>query len=498
MKKPKAFWAAVCVLCAVVAVGALYAAVSQKRGTQAGNIEYAQTKQEAQEPPADGLVENPLGNTAYTGRQEAFAIAEAEYPAMPAYPHEEDFFDPETGEWDDTAFDRLYDPWWEAQRARWADENYAGGLEGFFAASVRQFLGGAEGENRICSPVNLCLSLAMLAELTDGGSRQQILELLAQPSLPDLRAQAAAIWKSNYCDDGASASILANALWLNEDIPFVSSTMETLAQDYYASSYQGKMGSEAFDQALRDWLNQQTGGLLEEQSAGLHMDPNTVLALSSTIYFRARWQHEFWERNTAPQVFHSPAGDLTCDFLRKPGHNGTYFWGERFAAVSEPLDNYSGTMWFLLPDEGVTAEELLEDPQIMEFLLMDAKWEQWPGSKYLIINLAIPKFDVSSDLDLISGLRALGITDVFDPSVSNFSPMTEEEGVYLSQAKHAARVAIDEEGVTAAAYTVMPAPGATGMLPEEEVDFVLDRPFLFAITGVDNLPLFVGLVNRPV
>ena len=34
--------------------------------------------------------------------------------------------------------------------------------------------------------------------------------------------------------------------------------------------------------------------------------------------------------------------------------------------------------------------------------------------------------------------------------------------------------------------------------PEEEVDFVLDRPFLFAITGVDNLPLFVGLVNRPV
>ena len=133
----------------------------------------------------------------------------------------------------------------------------------------------------------------------------------------------------------------------------------------------------------------------------------------------------------------------------------------------------------------------------MEFLLMGSKWEKWPNSKYLIVNLAVPKFDVSSDLDLSSGLRALGVTDVFDPAVSDFTPMTKDaEGIYLSQVEHAARVAVDEEGVTAA-YTVILAPGAS-MPPEEEVDFVLDRPFLFAITGVDNLPLFVGLVNRPV
>jgi len=76
--------------------------------------------------------------------------------------------------------------------------------------------------------------------------------------------------------------------------------------------------------------------------------------------------------------------------------------------------------------------------------------------------------------------------------------MTEDmEEIYLSQAKHDARVTIDEEGCTAVAYTVLAAAGA-GMLPEEEVDFVLDRPFLFAITGVDRLPLFVGVVNQPV
>ena len=33
--------------------------------------------------------------------------------------------------------------------------------------------------------------------------------------------------------------------------------------------------------------------------------------------------------------------------------------------------------------------------------------------------------------------------------------------------------------------------------PEEEIDFVLDRPFVFVITGEDGLPLFIGVVNQP-
>ena len=50
-------------------------------------------------------------------------------------------------------------------------------------------------------------------------------------------------------------------------------------------------------------------------------------------------------------------------------------------------------------------------------------------------------------------------------------------------------------GVTAAAYTVMAEAGAT-LPPDEEVDFVLDRPFLLAITGADGAPLFAGVVKQ--
>ena len=114
----------------------------------------------------------------------------------------------------------------------------------------------------------------------------------------------------------------------------------------------------------------------------------------------------------------------------------------------------------------------------------------------MMVNLSMPKFDVVSDLDLRDGLMELGIQDVFDKEIADFSPLTQAvEEIFLSQAKHAARVTVDEKGVEAAAYTVLMMEAGGSMMPEA-VDFVLDRPFLFVITSEDGLPLFAGVVNQ--
>ena len=39
--------------------------------------------------------------------------------------------------------------------------------------------------------------------------------------------------------------------------------------------------------------------------------------------------------------------------------------------------------------------------------------------------------------------------------------------------------------------------GGSGMPPEDEVDFTLDRPFLFVLTSAAGQPLFAGVVNLP-
>ena len=424
---------------------------------------------------------------------QASVIAEAAYPEMAPYPDESDYISL-TGDFDDEGFSQVYDAWRESRQAQLDQpEGYQDGLESFFPAASAALLSGAEGENRVYSPLNLYMALSMLAELTDGQSREQILDVLGTADIEALREKASALWNASYCDDGAVTSILANSLWLNEDVIFRQETMDRLASVYYASAYRGEMGSAAFDRQLQDWLNEQTGGLLAEQAQDITMPEETILALASTIYFRARWDREFSESNTKEGVFHSPSGDISCDFMHQSGTRN-YYWSDQFAAVALRLEE-SGSMWLFLPDEGVEAEALLTDENVPRLLF---ERESWTDSRYLIVNLAMPKFDVSSDLRLPESLQAMGITDVFDPYAADFSPMTyEADEIYLSQADHAARVAVDEEGVTAAAYTVIATAGA-GAPPEEEVDFVLDRPFLFVITGYDGSPLFAGIVNQPV
>ena len=424
-------------------------------------------------------------------RTDKYLLAAAQYPQMSQYP-DESKFTKLNGDFDSDGFDQVYDAW-RADRQKQLDqpEGYTDVLDGYLRTVIPQLLTDGSGENKACSPINIYMALAMLAEITDGESREQILSLLGSDDLNDLRTEASAVWNANYSNDGAVTSILASSLWLNDKINFKQEAMDALAKYYYASSFRGEMGSAALDQALQGWINQQTGGLLKEQASGLTMDKETILALATTIYFRAKWAGEFSEGNTRPETFHADSGDVTCDFMHQSGTN-TYYWSDRFSAVSKRLEG-SGAMWFLLPDEGVTPEELLADEAALDLLLGSGESVE---SKYLIVNLSVPKFDIASELDLTASLKNLGITDVFDPASADFSPMTADTEAYLSQARHAARVAIDEEGVTAAAYTVMMTNGAAAP-PEEEVDFALNRPFVFAITGTDGLPLFVGIVRQP-
>ena len=332
----------------------------------------------------------------------------------------------------------------------------------------------------------------MMAEITDGNSREQILEVLGVEDIETLRMKASALWNANYCDDGAVTSILASSLWLNQDVDFRQETLQRLAETYYASSFAGEMGSKKYTQALQEWVNVQTGELLKDAAFDTQMDSETVMKLIATIYYRAKWSDEFSKGNTENGTFYAADGTETCSFMHQT-MDQTYYWGEKFSAVNKSLRE-SGRMWFLLPDEGVSVDELIQDEETMNFLF---SMDNWENSKYLEVRLQVPKFDISSQFDLTGDLQRMGITEVFDSAVADYSPLTTDvEEIALSSATHTARVIIDEEGCIAAAYTQMQYSGSAAP-PDETVDFILDRPFLFMITGSDGTPLFIGVVNHP-
>jgi serine protease inhibitor len=114
------------------------------------------------------------------------------------------------------------------------------------------------------------------------------------------------------------------------------------------------------------------------------------------------------------------------------------------------------------------------------------------------VHLSVPKFDVSADLNLMSGLEQLGIRKAMSYEQADFSTLCDNPDghIWLGRAQQGIRVAIDEDGLTGAAYTILVAPNDGAPLMEE-IDFVLDRPFLFVVESSDGLPLFTGIVNNP-
>ena len=317
------------------------------------------------------------------------------------------------------------------------------------------------------------------------------MDLLGVSSIEDCRELANKLWTANYIDDGAATSKLAASLWMNDEVAFKQDTIDTLAKDYYAASYQGDMADPAYSAAFKDWLNDNTGGLLKDAVNNLEdFDPETVMALATTVYFSANWSDKFSEANTFTETFHGAVSDKDADFMHRSS-TGQYFYSEHFAAVSLPFED-AGSMWLLLPDEGVTPADLLKSGEAMDFVLSGGA--KGAESTFLKIDMAVPKFDVEADMDLAEKLTALGAGSMFT-NKADFSNLTDMDGVFIGSATHDARVKVDEEGCEAAAFTAIMYCG-TAMPPDERVEFKLDRPFLFALMGIDGLPLFYGVVNQ--
>lgn len=368
-------------------------------------------------------------------------------------------------------------------------QGYANSLTSFFKDGIRHFL--VDG-NSACSPLNVYMALAMLAEASGGNTRQQILDLLGHDSIESLRTQAGYVWNAHYQADGATSLTLANSLWLSNRYRFVQDTADILASRYYSAVYTGDLGTEEMNKLLRDWLDTQTGGLLTEQIQDIQLDPATIFALASTVYYRVQWSTKFNEANNTVGSFHTPSGEKDATFMHQTLSNSVYYYGESYGAVALELED-GGHMWIVLPDEDLTPHQLLEQGDCLSMIL-----DGQGASKEAEILLSLPKFDITSNTDLSEALQAMGVTDAFSAGSADFSPLTQDtENLFVDRVAHGVRVAADEDGLTAAAYTIISAPSA-GM-PEqlEQIAFDVNRPFLFVITSRDGLPLFAGTVQEP-
>ena len=100
---------------------------------------------------------------------------------------------------------------------------------------------------------------------------------------------------------------------------------------------------------------------------------------------------------------------------------------------------------------------------------------------------------MTCSLGLKDKLSSLGMSGAFDGSTADFSGMTAESNLKISDVFHKAFVQVNEEGTTAAAAT-----GVWFQL-KEPPEMKVDHPFLLVIKDgrSHNVALFIGQVTDP-
>ncbi len=413
-------------------------------------------------------------------------LKEPTYPTFPQFPQA-----PEDGpDADWQAYYNAYDEYYSAVmelRGGGIPEGTRFAVSDFAAKSTPLALAGQEGKNAAFSPVSLWAALAMLAPCAQGDSQSQLLSALGVAGQRELTDQVSRLWKGLYTNDGVSSLILSNSVWLNDSQQgeYVQATLDTLGRDYFAGVYTTPMGTAGADQAITDWVAKETNGLIGGDGPVVDTMPDTLLLLASSLYYKAAWMNPFDASQTQAGDFTTASGETASADFMHASLAGNFLKRDGYQAAA--LETQLGEMFFVLPEEGTAPEELLSDTSFLSSLSSGAADVQ-----YGMVEWSVPKFDLSADLDLMSTLKSLGITDLLDKDKADLSGLTSLD-TFLTQAEQMTRVQVDEEGVEAAAVTII-ADGMGGA-PDETCVMNLNRPFLFVLRS-QGVPLFVGVVNE--
>lgn len=413
-------------------------------------------------------------------------LKEPTYPEFPQFPQAPQ--DGPDADWQ--AYYNAYDKYYSAVmelRGGGIPEGTRFAVSDFAAKSTPLALAGQEGKNAAFSPVSLWAALAMLAPCAQGDSQSQLLSALGVAGQRELTDQVSRLWKGLYTNDGVSSLILSNSVWLNDaqQGEYVQATLDTLGRDYFAGVYTTPMGTAGADQAITDWVAKETNGLIGGNGPVVDTMPDTLLLLASSLYYKAAWVVPFDASQTQAGDFTTASGETASADFMHASLAGNFLKRDGYQAAA--LETQLGEMFFVLPEEGTAPEELLSDTSFLSSLSSGAADVQ-----YGMVEWSVPKFDLSADLDLMSTLKSLGITDLLDKDKADLSGLTSLD-TFLTQAEQMTRVQVDEEGVEAAAVTII-ADGMGGA-PDETCVMNLNRPFLFVLRS-QGVPLFVGVVNE--
>ncbi len=389
-------------------------------------------------------------------------------------------------------------------------------LSGFAFALWQGLRGDPSTQNNFAfSPTSISLALGMAYAGAQGSTASQMKSSMDVTSSSDVyfrslnwldaqlesRADAALNQAQNtYKSSGSSGAApdpanfrlhVVNACWGDRTFTFEQPYLDTLATEFgsgvHLADFRTQPDTERL--AINAWVSQETLNRINDLIPQGVIDTTTRTVLVNAIHLKLPWFDPFLETNTKPAMFTKTDGSsVSVPFMNKGGQ-WSYAEDDTTQAVALPLFGFSVNFVVFLP-KATSSLAQFEDS-----LSQGHATTLVAGMGSHQVSLALPKFAfTTASVHLSSVLTALGMTDAFTPS-ADFTGISKEKPLFISDVVHKAMMGVDEHGVEAAAATGIMLAGG---VPTDIKQVNVNRPFFFGIYDQPTSTwLFLGHVTDP-
>lgn len=365
---------------------------------------------------------------------------------------------------------------------------------GDLGAGLMQYAAAQEAENPVLSPLSAYLCLAMLMPGAKENTKAEF-EKIMGADWQYVSALAANIASELTGVKGNTRLDIANSIWTDDDKAVIEEEWLKTVKAYFGPDiYSADLPSSEALKAINKWVNDKTNGMIPK----LHddnYDKDTIMVLLNALYMKADWAHKFEGNYTNDREFTKSDGStVTVPFMNMFEAYESYIKTEDAEGIMLPYDDGRLAFIALKPDSGdargyaasLTGAKLKE-------LIAAAK-----ADTFVTVNM--PKFSTGYSVYLTDALKAMGMTDAFDPDLADLSGAGRgvDGPLYISYVFQRVKVDVDEEGTEAAAVTEIATAEGCALPADEPIVLTFDKPFVYAIVDTETgVPLFAGVMENP-
>ena len=370
-------------------------------------------------------------------------------------------------------------------------DSLSGAMNGFSFEMYNE-LGINSDENVFFSPYSIFVALAMTYEGAHGDTAAQMKNVLGFEQNDEV----------SLCSFGRIYNLLnidaeytlntANALWTKKDYPFLEEYLSFI-DNYYmgkATDVDFTNPSEAAE-IINSWVEENTGGKIEDMLSSSDINPSTVLILSNAIYFKGLWMTQFDIEDTVDRDFEiTPTDMVQVPTMVLTGSEGSFNYSETddLQILELPYKGDDVSMIIILPKENNISS--------VEQMFNNENLATWMDSMYPTnVDIYLPKFTHKTEYNLKEMLIAMGMDIAFSPD-ADFSGMNGYGDLFIEKVLHKAFIEVNEKGTEAAAATTVHI--LERAAPEQPKIFDANHPFIYLIQHKETETiLFMGKVVDP-